>query len=182
MWPLSASAGIDARPGSASADWSTANERSKTTARRVMRGRNARARGIRTSETSSRLTAGTIDSSSGEPGTSSRAIRALTIADAWRLVKPRRSRCQDLTACGETPAAFGRRCIPADGFAPPSNIPDILSRRALSSGRLAALGATLEFHHGPLARTILRAAVGLAAASGAWILTDPHRLMATRGD
>jgi hypothetical protein len=32
----------------------------------------------------------------------------------------------------------------------PSNIPDILGRRALSSGRLAALGATLDFHHGLL--------------------------------
>ena len=145
MWPLSASAVIDARPGSPSADWRTAPERSKMPARRVVRGRNARARGIRTSETSSRLTAGTIDSSSGEPGTSSRAIRALTIADAWRLVKPRRSRCQDLTARGETPAAFGRRCIPApphraekravgtpaaDCVAPPSNTPDIAPHRA----------------------------------------------------
>src|SRR6266487_1194226 len=69
-----------------------------------------------------------------------------------------------LTARGETPAAFGRRCIPApphgaqsapwgpraDCVAPPSNIPDILGRHALSAGRLAALGATLEFHHGPL--------------------------------
>ncbi len=55
-----------------------------------------------------------------------------------------------LAARGETPAAFGRRCIPADCVAPPSNIPDILGRRALSAGRLAALGATLEFHHGPL--------------------------------
>src|SRR6266496_3317565 len=54
-------------------------------------------------------------------------------------------------ARGETPAAFGRRCIPADCVAPPSNIPDILGRRALSSGRLAALGATLDFHHGLLA-------------------------------
>src|SRR5438093_5536649 len=67
-----------------------------------------------------------------------------------------------LAARGETPAAFGRRCIPApphgaqsapwgpraDCVAPPSNIPDILGRHALSAGRLAALGATLEFHHG----------------------------------
>ncbi|PYQ92087.1 MAG: hypothetical protein DMF97_21815, partial [Acidobacteria bacterium] len=43
-----------------------------------------------------------------------------------------------------------RRCIPADCVAPPSNIPDILGRRALSSGRLAALGATPDFHHGLL--------------------------------
>jgi hypothetical protein len=38
--------------------------------------------------------------------------------------------------------AFGRRCIPADGVAPPSNMLNILSRRALSAGRLAALGAS----------------------------------------
>src|SRR6266496_2977838 len=57
-------------------------------------------------------------------------------------------------ARGETPAAFGRRCIPADCVAPPSNIPDILGRRALSSGRLAALGATPDFHHGLLAHVI----------------------------
>src|SRR5436189_2773726 len=56
-----------------------------------------------------------------------------------------------LAARGESPAAFGRRCIPADCVAPPSNIPDILGRRALSSGRLAALGATPDFHHGPQA-------------------------------
>src|SRR5436853_3179718 len=65
-----------------------------------------------------------------------------------------------LAARGESPAAFGapnaaaalgtpfgRRCIPADCVAPPSNIPDILGRRALSAGRLAALGATPDFHH-----------------------------------
>jgi putative PIN family toxin of toxin-antitoxin system len=68
-----------------------------------------------------------------------------------------------LTARGETPTAFGapsaaaalgtpfgRRCIPADCVAPPSHIPDMLGRRALSSGRLAALGATPDFHHGLL--------------------------------
>src|SRR5437870_11313654 len=55
-----------------------------------------------------------------------------------------------LAARGETPAAFGRRCLPADCVAPPSNIPDILGRRALSAGRLAALGATPDFHHGLL--------------------------------
>src|SRR5437867_6132583 len=99
-----------------------------------------------------------------------------------------------LAARGETPAAFGRRCIPApphraekravgapaaDCVAPPSNIPDIAPHRAQdarwgprsavvaplrrgphgtdcapwggSAGRLAALGATLDFHHGLLA-------------------------------
>src|SRR5207247_9048062 len=75
------------------------------------------------------------------------------------------SRVARLTARGETAAAFGRRCIPApphraekravgapaaDCVAPPSNILDILGRRALSSGRLAVLGATPDFHHGLL--------------------------------
>jgi periplasmic protein TonB len=78
-----------------------------------------------------------------------------------------------LAARDETPAAFGRRCIPGGcarrrtpamqaGFgevspepwrrriAPPSNTPGILSRRALPTGRLAGLGATLAFHHGLL--------------------------------
>jgi hypothetical protein len=86
-----------------------------------------------------------------------------------------------LAARGETPAAFGRRCIPADCVAPPSHIPDTAPHRAQNarwgprsavvallrrgphgadcapwggtSGRLAALGATLDFHHGLLART-----------------------------
>jgi uncharacterized protein (DUF58 family) len=53
----------------------------------------------------------------------------------------------------ETLAAFDRRCIPADCVAPPSNMADILGRRALSAGRLAGLGATPEFHHGLLDRT-----------------------------
>jgi predicted nucleic acid-binding protein len=55
-----------------------------------------------------------------------------------------------LAARGETPAAFARRCIPAAGVAPPSNIADILGRRALPAGRLATLGATPAFHHGLL--------------------------------
>src|SRR5947207_3491770 len=54
-------------------------------------------------------------------------------------------------ARGETPAAFGRRCIPADCVAPPLHMADMLGRRALSVGRLAALGATAAFHHGLLA-------------------------------
>src|SRR5207244_12940406 len=49
---------------------------------------------------------------------------------------------------------FGRRCIPAPPRAAtwetPSDIPDILDRRALPAGRIAALGATLDFHHGLL--------------------------------
>src|SRR5436189_2045391 len=90
------------------------------------------------------------------------------------------ARVRSLAARGETPAAFGRRCIPADCVAPPSNIPDIAPHRVQdarwgprsavvaplrrgphgadcapwggSAGRLAALGATLDFHHGLLAR------------------------------
>src|SRR5438034_5685683 len=111
-----------------------------------------------------------------------------------------------LAARGETPAAFGRRCIPApphraekravgapaaDCVAPPSNIPDIAPHRAQdarwgprsavvaplrrgphaadcapwggSSGRLAALGATLDFHHG---LPVLVVSLFLITASG----------------
>ena len=60
-------------------------------------------------------------------------------------------RCASVRAArGESPAAFGRRCIPAGGVAPSSNTPGILGRRALPAWRLAALGATLAFHHGLL--------------------------------
>ena len=51
-------------------------------------------------------------------------------------------------ARGESPTAFGRRCIPSGCVAPPSNIPDILGRHALPAGRIAGLGATPDFHHG----------------------------------
>jgi hypothetical protein len=50
------------------------------------------------------------------------------------------------------PAAFGRRCIPPDGVAPPSNTAGILGRRALSGGRLAVLGATPGFMRWVLVR------------------------------
>ena len=53
-------------------------------------------------------------------------------------------------ARGESPAAFGRRCIPAGCVAPRSNIPDIFARRALPAGRITGLGATPDFHHGLL--------------------------------
>ena len=56
-----------------------------------------------------------------------------------------------LAARGEGLAAFDGRCIPAGCVAPPSNIPDILGRRALPAGRLARLGATPDLHHGLLA-------------------------------
>ena len=66
-----------------------------------------------------------------------------------------------LAARGGSRAAFGGRCIPAGCVAPPSNMPDILGRRALPAGRLARLGATPDFHHGLLAG--LLAAATLAA-------------------
>jgi hypothetical protein len=53
-----------------------------------------------------------------------------------------------LAARGATPSAFERRCIPSGCVAPPSNIPNILGRRALPAGRIAALGATMELRHG----------------------------------
>ena len=55
-----------------------------------------------------------------------------------------------LAARGESLAAFDGRCILAGCVAPPSNIPDILGRRALPARRLARLGATPDFHHGLL--------------------------------
>jgi hypothetical protein len=55
-----------------------------------------------------------------------------------------------LAARGESLAAFDGRCIPAGGVAPPSNIPDILGRRALPPERLARLSATPDLHHGLL--------------------------------
>jgi hypothetical protein len=55
-----------------------------------------------------------------------------------------------LAARGATPTAFVRRCIPSGCVAPPSNIPDILGRRALPAGRIAGLGATSDLHHGLL--------------------------------
>src|SRR6266550_5045934 len=70
---------------------------------------------------------------------------------------------QALAARGETPAAFGRRCIPAGCVAPRSNTPGILARRALPSGRIAALGATLDFHHGLLEE-------GVMNRSGSWYM------------
>src|SRR5262249_43055838 len=86
------------------------------------------------------------------------------------------SHADSLTTCGATPFAFERRCIPAPpqrgcrvgdpgagSVAPPSNIPDVLSRRALPSGRLAVLGATMELHHGRLS-AMLRICQGLFCA------------------
>src|SRR5207248_3128751 len=74
------------------------------------------------------------------------------------------SRASARAARGETPAAFGRRCIPADCVAPPSHMDDMLGRRALSAGRLAGLGATLASHHGLLAAFAIVACAHVATA------------------
>ncbi len=65
-------------------------------------------------------------------------------------IVPALSGWQALAARGASPAAFDGRCIPAGGVAPRSNMPNILTRRALPAGRLARLGATLDLHHGLL--------------------------------
>src|SRR5712692_5232933 len=83
-----------------------------------------------------------------------------------------------LAARSATPSAFERRCIPSrpqrgcrvggpgpGGVAPPSNTPGILGRRALPDGRIAALGATMELHHGLLAQIDPRTAL---LERGAW--------------
>ena len=55
-----------------------------------------------------------------------------------------------LAARDENPAAFDRRCIPPGCVASRSNTTGILPRRALPAGRITALGATRDFHHGLL--------------------------------
>src|SRR5262245_5003746 len=73
-----------------------------------------------------------------------------------------------LAARGATPSAFERRCIPAGCVAPPSNIPDILGRRALPTGRLGVLGATMDLHRGLLAIPLV---FGMwANLHGGWIV------------
>jgi hypothetical protein len=61
-----------------------------------------------------------------------------------------------LAARGESLTAFDGRCILAGCVAPPSNMLNILSRRALPARRLARLGATPDFHHGLLAKLRLK--------------------------
>src|SRR5687767_7416295 len=90
-----------------------------------------------------------------------------------------------LAARGATPSAFERRCIPPPPqrgsrvggpgpgcVAPPSNIPDILGRRALPAGRLAALGATP-----PFMRWVLVSALEPAASE-----CYTHRMESARDD
>jgi hypothetical protein len=78
---------------------------------------------------------------------------------------------------GATPAAFDGRCIPPRGVAPPSNIPDILGRRAWRSGRLGRLGATRALHHGLVALILV---VVSAVSVGAQSLGDVARKEAER--
>ena len=64
----------------------------------------------------------------------------------------RRRRCgSSLAARGESPVAFDRRCTPPGCVAPRPNTAGTLRRCALPAGRITALGATLDFHHGLLA-------------------------------
>src|SRR5947207_11665493 len=121
-------------------------------------------------------------------------VRRRELVLIMKVKAPSRKRAaRSLAARGETPAAFGRRCIPpppqrgcrvggpgAGCVAPRSNTPGIAPHRAQharwgprsalvaplcrgphgadcapwggTSGRIAALGATLEFHHGLLGR------------------------------
>src|SRR2546427_751288 len=81
--------------------------------------------------------------------------------ESFLLRVPRVLRGGELTARGESLAAFDGRCIPGGCVAPRSNTPGILGRRALPAGRLARLGATPDFHHGLL---ILMRALTLKAA------------------
>jgi DtxR family Mn-dependent transcriptional regulator len=73
-----------------------------------------------------------------------------------------------LAARGASPAAIGRGCIPPDCVAPPSHIPDMLGRRALPGGRIPALGATPDLHHGPPAQSPAPA----APAADRFAITD----------
>ena len=62
-----------------------------------------------------------------------------------------------LAARGESPAAFGWRCIRPAGVVPRSNTACMLPRLALPDRRIATLGATRGFHRGLLAAVVLAA-------------------------
>src|SRR5437667_2299800 len=87
---------------------------------------------------------------------------------------------KSFAARGATPSAFERRCIPSPPqrgsrvgdpgsgcVAPPSNIPDILGRRALPAGRIAALGPPMDLHHGLLSLAPFVACAFLQSPLGA---------------
>jgi 4-amino-4-deoxy-L-arabinose transferase-like glycosyltransferase len=93
----------------------------------------------------------------------------------WRFGASGRSSLSEpasvgLTARGESPPAFGGRCIPRGCVAPPSNTPGILGRRALPGGRIARLGATPDFHHGLLRVGPTRGAWGHPVAVGVYFV------------
>jgi hypothetical protein len=83
----------------------------------------------------------------------------------------------NLAARGESPTAFGRRCIPPGCVASPSNIPDILGRHALPAGRIAGLGATPAFHHGLLGHEVFAACTDRASGYGP---SRRHTLLSVR--
>src|ERR1700676_5338893 len=97
-------------------------------------------------------------------------LTAVVISPRARAAEPEHG----LAARGESPAAFGRRCIPPGCVAPRSNTPGILTRLALPSGRIAALGATPDFHHGLLE---VRQTPGAVAQ-----LVDRHADLVEQGD
>src|SRR5438874_5686855 len=51
----------------------------------------------------------------------------------------------------KVPTAFDRRCIPAGGVAPCSNMARYSQSSRLATGTLVGLGARRDFHHGLLA-------------------------------
>ncbi len=77
-------------------------------------------------------------------------INSVARGSMERTLGSMRDRLSSLAARGESPAAFDRRCIPADCVAPRSHTAGIFPRRALSAGRIASLGATRDLHHGLL--------------------------------
>ena len=81
-----------------------------------------------------------------------------------------------LPARGKSPAAFDHRCIPPRGVARRSNTPGIFPPRALRGGRLDALGATLDFHHGLLDPDLVDGAVAVAST-----MPRLHSLLVDRG-
>ncbi len=81
-----------------------------------------------------------------EPPLLVKAKKARSSRSSRRLFRP--WRC--LAARGKSPTAFHRRCIPPGCVAHRSHTTGILPLPALPGGRIAGLGATLDFHHGLL--------------------------------
>ncbi len=96
-----------------------------------------------------------LASDNGPDGTGEKASHAASRLDGCCGPGLYVSRLTQLAARGESPAAFDRRCIPADCVAPQSHTAGIFPRRALSAGRIARLGATRDFHHGLLGHKVV---------------------------